>query len=373
MRFDGQVGPVRNIHHFRKDALAALKKNVGDHSRKKPLAVVLHSTVDHNGAFHRDPNIDQIAASPVSTSILVEGSASLDAAGASLEAVVKDYGQGTPPKARQIMLAGHGNSRVTELAGDRDATGAVTDEAVDLDHNASESLDLIKIMLANLDSDPKARIVLNGCLTASASAFPPLPRGATRGGAQAGARRSRQGARGQAQPGGHDPRHGGRQGIKPDQVSAASSSFGNEVSLIDPRTGDLGLRSPDDPLMTSADKFAYVAQAGEATGAGRALVECILADPVKAEALGEGAPEDLQGAHDLGRHDHQGPLPRGAEGPRRRRLHQPRRRDRRRDLRVPVRRPVPPRATSPGARPTWSTGCSRRWSRTRRSRARSRR
>ena len=36
--------------------------------------------------------------------------------------------------------------------------------------------------------------------------------------------------------------------------------------------------------MTSADKFAYVAQAGEATGAGRALVECILADPVKAEA-----------------------------------------------------------------------------------------
>jgi hypothetical protein len=282
--FDGQVGPVRNLHHFRKDALAALKKNVGDHSRKKPLAVVLHSTVDHNGAFHRDQNIDQIAASPVSTSILVEGSASLDAAGASLETVVKDYGQGTPPKARQIMLAGHGNSRVTELAGDRDATGAVTDEAVDLDNHAGESLDLIKVMLANLDSDPKARIVLNGCLTASASAFPPLPRGASAAERQQAhddlakalvAKRSLADTiRDMA----------AAQGIKPGQVSAASSSFGNEVSLIDPRTGDLGLRSPDDPLMTSADKFAYVAQAGEATGAGRALVECILADPVKAEA-----------------------------------------------------------------------------------------
>ena len=56
--FDGQVGPVRNIHHFRKGALAGLKKNVADTSRAKPLAVVLHSTVDHNGAFHRDENID---------------------------------------------------------------------------------------------------------------------------------------------------------------------------------------------------------------------------------------------------------------------------------------------------------------------------
>jgi hypothetical protein len=281
--FDGQVGPVRNIHHFRKDALAALKKNVADKSRKKPLAVVLHSTVDHNGAFHRDPNIDQVAASPVSNTILVEGSGTLDAAGASLEAVVKDYGQGTPPKARQIMLAGHGNSRVTELAGERDPiTGEITDEAVDLDNNAKESLELINTMLANLDSDPKARIVLNGCLTASASATPALPRGASAAdrkqahddlaAALAANRSLADTIRDMA----------AKQGIKPGQVSAASSSFGSEVGLMDPKTGDLGLQSPDDPLMTSADKFAYVAQAGEATGAGRALVECILADPAKA-------------------------------------------------------------------------------------------
>ncbi len=282
--FDGQVGPVRNIHHFRKGALAGLKKNVADTSRAKPLAVVLHSTVDHNGAFHRDENIDLIATSPKSNTILIEGSGTLDAAGASLEAAVKTYGQGTPPKARQIMLAGHGNSRVTELAGDRDATGAIVEENVDLDNNAKESLELINTMLANLDSDPKARIVLNGCLTASSSANPPLPRGATPA------------ERKQA----HDDLAkelaanksladtirdmAAKNGIKPGQVSAALSSFGNEVSLIDPKTGDLGLSSPDDPLMTSADKFAYVAEAGEATGAGRALVECILADPVKAEA-----------------------------------------------------------------------------------------
>jgi hypothetical protein len=282
--FDGQVGPVRNIHHFRKGALKGLKKNVADKSRAKPLAVVLHSTVDHNGAFHRDENIDQIATSPKSNTILIEGSGTLDAAGASLESAVKDYGQGTPPKARQIMLAGHGNSRVTELAGDRDpGTGAITEEAVDLDHNAKESLELIDIMLKNLDSDPKARIVLNGCLTASSSATPPLPRGA-------GAAERKQAKDDLAKELAANKSladtirdMAAKNGIKRDQVSAALSSFGNEVSLIDPKTGDLGLRSPDDPLMTSADKFAYVAQAGEATGAGRALVECILADPVKAE------------------------------------------------------------------------------------------
>ena len=282
-QFEGQVGPVRNIHHFRKGALKALKKNVADTGRSKPLAVVLHSTVDHNGAFHRDPNVDQVAESPKSNTILIEGSGTLDAAGASLTDVVKNYGQGAPPKARQIMLAGHGNSRVTELAGDRDASGAITEEAVDLDHNAKESLELIDTMLANLDSDPKARIVLNGCLTASASAVPALPRGADPA--------DRKKARDELAKELAAKRSladtirdmAAKQGIKPGQVSAAVSSFGSEVGLIDPRTGDLGLRSADDPLMTSADKFAYVAQAGEATGAGRALVECILADPVKAE------------------------------------------------------------------------------------------
>src|SRR5205807_3056450 len=73
-------------------------------------------------------------------------------------------------------------------------------------------------------------------------------------------------------------------GLTPDQVSASNSSFGNEVSLIDPASGRLGLRSKFDPLLTSADKFTYLAKAGEATGAGRALVEAVLTDPVKAKA-----------------------------------------------------------------------------------------
>jgi hypothetical protein len=283
-KFNGAVGPVRNIHHFSKAALDALVKNVADTSRGKPLAVVLHSTVDHNGAFHRDPNIAQVAAAPQSTTILIEGAGTLETAGKELTDTVKTYGQGTPPKARQIMLAGHGNSRVTELAGERGADGQIATEDVNLDGNAAESLKLIQTMLDNLDSDPKARIVLNGCLTAAASANPPLPRGAS------------DADRKQA----HDDLAAAlaanksladtirdmaaKQGIKAGQVSASNSSFGEEVGLIDPKTGDLGLRSGADPLLTSADKFAYVAKAGEATGAGRALVECVLADPVKAAA-----------------------------------------------------------------------------------------
>lgn len=286
-KYVGTVGPVRNIHHFTKAALDALVKNVADTSRAKPLAVVLHSTVDHNGAFHRDPNVAQVTGAPQSNTILIEGSGTLDAAGKSLEDAVKTYGQGTPPKARQIMLAGHGNSRVTELAGERGPDGQIKADDVDLDKNSAESLELIKTMLANLDSDPKARIVLNGCLTASASAVPALPRGASaadRKQAHDDLAKELQAKRSLADT---IRDMAAAQGIKPGQVSAANSSFGSEVSLIDPATGDLGLRSPDDPLMTSADKFAYVAAAGEATGAGRALVECILADEAKAKTAAQ--------------------------------------------------------------------------------------
>ncbi len=280
--FAGAVGPIRNIHHFRKAALTALKKNVANTTRNKPLAVVLHSTVDHNGAFHRDPNMDQVAAAPQSTTIIIEGSASLSAAGGALTDVVSAYGQGTPPKAGQIMLAGHGDTRATELAGDRGVDGKVKRDDVDLDKNAKESLALIDTMLANLDSNPKARLVLNGCLTASASAQPPLPRGASAADRQKARDDLAAALKAKASLADTIRDLAAKKGIAPGQVSAAISSFGSEVALIDPRTGNLGLRSADDPLMTSADKFAYVAKAGEATGAARALVECIIADPVRA-------------------------------------------------------------------------------------------
>ena len=280
----GNVGPVRNLHHFAKAALEGLQKNAADTSRAKPLAVVMHSTIDHNGAFHRDPNMSQVVTAPQSNTIIIEGSGTLDAAGGSLNTVVAAYGQGTPPKARQIMLAGHGNSRVTELAGDRGPDGAIKAENVDLDKNNAESMKLIQTMLANLDSDPKARIVLNGCLTASTGASGPLPRGA--GAADRQKAHDDLAAELQKNRSLADTirDEAAKQGIKPGQVSASNSSFGEEAALIDPKTGDLGLRSPDDPQMTNADKFAYLEDAGEAGGAGRALVECAVADPVKAKA-----------------------------------------------------------------------------------------
>jgi hypothetical protein len=280
--FAGKIGPVRSLHHFSKATLLALRKNVAATGHKKPLAVVLHTAVDHNGAFHRDPNIAQVVSAPQNVTILIEGSPSLAAAGASLVDVVNKYGKGAPPKARQIMLAGHGNSRVTELAGDRDSTGKIVTEDVNLDSNTANSVKLINVMLDNLESTPTSQIVLNGCLTSAAStSLPAQPGPPDEKKAADDLKKGLQARRSLADT---IRDMAAAKGLTAGQVSASNSSFGSEVSLIDPASGRLGLRSNFDPLLTSADKFKYLAKSGEATGAGRALVEALLTDPVKAEA-----------------------------------------------------------------------------------------
>lgn len=281
--YHGTVGPIVNLHHFTATALEALKTNAASKSRAKPLAVILHATVDHDGAFHRDAEIARVAASAFSTTILIEGAGSLQSAGGSLKEVVAAYGQGEPPKARQILLAGHGNSRMTEVAGTRDDQGELKQESIDLDKNPKESALLIATIIDSLDTDPAARIVLNGCLTAAGSAKPVLERGASAEQRER-ARETLTNALAEKPSLAATIRAlAADKGIKPGQVSAANASIGAEVTLMDPATGELGVRSPKDPLVTSADKFAYLAQAGEATGAGRALVECLLLDPARAE------------------------------------------------------------------------------------------
>jgi hypothetical protein len=286
-KYVGTVGPVRNIHHFTKAALEALHTNVADTSRAKPLAIVLHSTVDHDGAFHRDAQIARIAASAHSTTIVIEGSGSLAGAGGALTSAVAAYGQGSPPKARQIMLAGHGNSRMSELAGERDEGGAVTMESIDLDANAASSLVLIRMLITNLEKDPAARLVLNGCLTAAGSAQPELDRGTSMEKREAAHDDLRKALRSNRSLADTFRAIAAQKGITPDQISASNSSIGSEVTLFDEASGEFGLRSDKDPLLTSADKFAYLEQAGEATGAGRALVECLLVDTPKAKAAAE--------------------------------------------------------------------------------------
>ena len=128
-----------------------------------------------------------------------------------------------------------------------------------------------------------ARIVLNGCLTAAGSALPVLSRGASAAEREEAHDQLRKALRRNLSLADTIRAIAAQKGFAPGQVSAANASIGSEVSLIDPATGELRLDSPRDPMLTSADKFAYVAQAGEATGAGRALVACLLEDRARAK------------------------------------------------------------------------------------------
>jgi hypothetical protein len=298
LTYVGQVGPVRNLHHFTKASLDALKRNRADQSRTKPLAVVLHSGLDHDHAFHRDPNLSAVLTYRRRNTQLIEGAETLAEAQQLFTDMVSAYGRGTPPKAQAVMLAGHGDSRVTEMAGGTEqGDGTLSQEDVNLDGaTAAASLTFIDTLIGGIDaSDPAARIVLNGCLTNSISPFPPDssappatgPRELVLGEIRAGRAPTAQmwsdaftagrsladTIRDRGAPG----------GLASNQVSGARSSFGSEVALMNTRTGELGLRSRSDPNMTSADIYAYIATAGEADGAMRAALQALTEDPVRAE------------------------------------------------------------------------------------------
>jgi hypothetical protein len=296
LSYVGRVGPVRNLHHFTKKALDALVKNRGDRSRAKPLAIVLHSGLDHDGAFHRDANLAAVLTYGKRNTQLIEGAETLADAEGLFTAMVTDYGQGTPPKAQAVMIAGHGDSRLMEMAGGTEqADGTLSKEDVNLDGaDPKASEHLIGTIIANVDvGDPKTRIVLNGCLTNSTTPMAPgaadaadprqvlkdvIDAGnkptAAQWSAAFGAGRSLSDViRDTGAPG----------GLKPEQVSGARSSFGLEAGYMNPVTGDLGLRSAVDPNMTSADKYKYIATAGEADGGARAALEALNEDAAKAE------------------------------------------------------------------------------------------
>lgn len=185
LRYHGTVKRVRNHHHFQNDALDQLKANEPRHNDPKkggkPFTVILHSGLDHNAAFHQDPNITAVVTNPTNFTILVEGERSLGALSAQLKPMAAQYGGGS---IHQAMIAGHGGPRGMQLAGDV----AVGHDPKDPSHlkdqvtEKEDSLDLadprqkaktdafLKELLATMSHDPKdpGRILLNACLTNAA-------------------------------------------------------------------------------------------------------------------------------------------------------------------------------------------------------------
>ena len=178
-------GHVRNLHRFEKAALVALAANLADTSKTKPMFLILHSNLDHNGAFHRDPNITSVITNAAHLTVMVEGAQTLAEISNDIGPLATTYGRGG--KVSQVMIAGHGNTDVIQLAGTVDPNGLANvpfgteidqgENSADLSSapgNTKDTDAFMKVLFANMANDPDSRIVLNGCLTASQSVSGPL-------------------------------------------------------------------------------------------------------------------------------------------------------------------------------------------------------
>ena len=273
--YRGRIPDVRNFHRFEKALLDALALNRRHTAKDKPLYLILHSAFDHNGAFHRDPNLTAVFTDNSHLTLMIEGKTSLAEVASELGPLARRYGQGN--KIQQVMIAGHGNAQVIQLAGTMDTaqldaggtnTDAEQDDAVSSHTGSTAHTDaFMRELLRNMANDPNARIVLNGCLTASNSVNAPLD------GDPAKAAQQVHDAI-QAEPSlatylGAAAATAGNQA----QVRGANASFG-QVGLMD-ASGNLdivpGARAPD-PLLTAA-KVDYIRGGNEPQGCMRAVLE----------------------------------------------------------------------------------------------------
>ncbi|MEX0271136.1 DUF4157 domain-containing protein [Leptolyngbyaceae cyanobacterium UHCC 1019] len=278
--YQGRLHQVRNFHRFEKAALDRLVQNQGNTSKAKPLALILHSTFDHNGAFHRDPNLTAAITDSHNLTLMLEGRSSLAEIQGELRPLARRYGRNN--RISQVMIAGHGNARVMELAGRLDRrtvndpdTHGQRDDAIDLDGNARRTQSFFQALLQNMESGPNARIVLNACLTASNTvpgSLDPDPARAQQQINQAIATNPSLAT--------HLQNMATAQGVNVG-VRGSNASFG-QVGMIDPVTGLLDIipAGGSDPAMT-ADKFTYVREGREPEGAMRAVVECWAQDQAR--------------------------------------------------------------------------------------------
>jgi hypothetical protein len=272
---------IRNFHRFtvpQLDGLVTNRTAAATNKAKKPsplpICVVLQTAFDHNGAFHRDPFMTAVIDRVTHITLFAEGKDSLAAFGAELSKFARF---GKDDKVDEVMVAGHGNAKLMELAGDKgvgknragnDIYGTAKEENVTVDRNDRLSSrqatdDFIKTLKSVLRDDPSSRVVLNACLTASNSvdgvALDPDPDKAAKQIRDAIAADPSLATAMKTKLGSH-------QG----QVRGANASFG-QVELLD-GGGSIDIVSGSDPKLT-APKLEYAEGGTEPTGVLRATLE----------------------------------------------------------------------------------------------------
>jgi hypothetical protein len=269
--FIGSLPDVRNLHRFEHAALQRLTENLATPpdkvvADKRPLVLLLHSSFDHNGAFHRDPNMTTVITQPDKLVLLVEGKESLAAMQGDLAGIAARYGH--DGKIHEVMLAGHGDAHSIEMTGKLDAKGKQVGEDVATKDPASDAF--MAELVKNMATGPDSRIVLNACLTASNKVKAPVdPKtNAPKLSDDPDAAANEVMASIKADPSLKDS----IQAVagKGTQVRGSNASFG-QVGLLD-KSGHLDVVSAVDEKLT-APKNEYALKGNEPQGVMRALLE----------------------------------------------------------------------------------------------------
>ena len=254
---------ISNFHRFHRETLDTLITHFNGrnlpNAARKPLTLILHTAHDHNGAFHRDPNLLAVVKDTNINTLMIEGRETLADVAADLDPLARAYGKSR--KIDQVMFAGHGDARSIELG---------TSEEIDLDADPGKANALFDAVLRNMADDPAVaphrRIVFNACLTNSNSV--PMPLNATRATAQ---KEVRDHISANSSLATYLQQRARAQGLTSIEVKGANGSFGT-VGLIDAADG-LDIISTLDPSLT-ANKAEYVKTGTEPEGVLRAVLEC---------------------------------------------------------------------------------------------------
>ena len=273
--YTASVTHVTNYHHFTKNTLEGLARNEAvpqweqnNWFFSRPMTAVLYPTVDHNGAFHRNRGLEGMVTSGDILTIVLEGHASVADYTAELAPVAARYGENG--EIQQVMIGGHGNTNILQLAGSMSGNTIAHDSLGTSGTGGANTTALMAEIVLRTGADPaRRRIVLDACLTNSHLVQSPLnPVAATAASEIQTAITANPSLRdfmaGPAGAGAH--------------VFGSNSSFvPAQTTFLTPGTTDIGLSVPGDPDLI-ADKLTYVEFGTEPEGCMRAMLEVWSAD-----------------------------------------------------------------------------------------------
>ena len=258
--FAALLGRVRDLHRFPPAMLTNLVHNFADHSRSRPVHLILHGSHDAAGAFQQSVGLmASLVADARNLHLMLEGRDTIADLTAAVPGIAAAYGQpdatGTP-RIGQVMIAGHGEARSVDLA---------QNDRMDLDpanaKQKKDTEDLINTLMSNMDP-ATARVVYAGCLVGSSPVAAGLPAAGIA--ADLATNRNLATVTDQAAV---------AHGIAPGRTQGARASvaLGRSSSFMD-AAGNLSVQYPFDPN-AYGNALTYVATGHEPEGLFRAAVE----------------------------------------------------------------------------------------------------